>query len=152
VDGRLKVTGAAKYASDFLAKDVAHAALVGSTVAKGKVKEIDTAAALKAPGVLAVITHQNVPKLRPSKVDFFNGGKLGEDRLPLADDVIHYAGQFVAVVVADSLERAHAAARLVKVTYAEEKPLVENDAARATATEPEKYFWEELQYRRGDAD
>ena len=125
VDGKLKVTGAAKYASDFPAKDLAHAALVGSTIARGKVKDIDAAAALKAPGVLAVITHKNVPRLWPAKEDFFNGGKPGEDRLPLADDVIHYAGQYVAVVVAEAPERARHAADLVKVTYVEEKPLLE---------------------------
>jgi xanthine dehydrogenase YagR molybdenum-binding subunit len=152
VDGRLKVTGAAKYASDFTAKDAAHAVLVGSTVAKGKVKEIDAAAALKAPGVLAVITHKNIPKLGQAKEDFFNGGKAGEDRLPLADDVIHYAGQYVAVVVADNPGRALFAADQVKVTYAEEKPLLERDEARGTATEPTKSFGEELQYHRGDAD
>lgn len=152
VDGRLKVTGAAKYASDFAVKDTAHAALVGSPIAKGRVKEIDADAALKAPGVLAVVTHKNVPKLRPAKEDFFNGGKPGEDRLPLADDVIHYAGQYVAVVVADSLEHARHAASLVKATYAEEKPLIERDEARGTATEPDKSFGEELQYHRGDAD
>jgi xanthine dehydrogenase YagR molybdenum-binding subunit len=152
VDGRLKVTGAAKYSADYATKDVAHAALVASTLAKGKIKEIDTAAALKAPGVLGVITHKNVPKLRPAKEDFFNGGKPGEDRLPLADDVIHYAGQYVAVVVADTPEHARYAVDLVKVSYAEDKPLIERDAARGTATEPEKSFGEELQYKRGDAD
>jgi xanthine dehydrogenase YagR molybdenum-binding subunit len=156
VDGRLKVTGAAKYATDFTAKDTAHAVLVSSTIAKGKIKKIDTDAALKAPGVLAVITHQNVSKkvakLKTIREDFLKGGKPGEDRLPLADDVIYYAGQYVAVVVADSVEHAHYAADLVKVTYAEEKPLIERDEARGTATKPEKSFGEELQYHRGDAD
>ena len=152
VDGRLKVTGAAKYATDFTAKDTAHAVLVDSTIAKGKIKEIDAGAALKAPGVLAVITHKNVPKLRSAKEDFFKGGKPGEDRLPFADDVIYYAGQYVAMVVADSLERAIYAAGLVKATYTEEKPLIEHDEARGTATKPAKSFGEELQYHRGDAD
>jgi hypothetical protein len=121
VDGRLKVTGAAKYATDFTAKNTAHAVLVGSAIAKGKIKKIDADAALQAPGVLAVITHQNVSKkvskLTTIREDFFKGGKPGEDRLPLADDVIYYAGQYVAVVVADSVERALYAAALVKVTY-----------------------------------
>ena len=156
VDGRLKVTGAAKYATDFVAKDAAYAVLVSSTIAKGRIKKIDADAALKAPGVLAVVTHQNiskkVAKLKTIREDFLKGGKPGEDRLPLADDVIYYAGQYVAVVVADSLERALYAADLVKVTYAEEKPLIERDEARGTATKPKKSFGEELQYHRGDAD
>ena len=152
VDGKRKVTGAAKYATDFTAKDTAHAVLVGSPIAKGKVKEIDAAAALKAPGVLAVLTHKNVLKLRPAKEDFNKGGKPGEDRLPLSDDVIHYAGQYVACVVADSVERAEYAADRVKVTYTEEKPLIERDEARGTATKPTQSFGEGLQYQRGDVD
>ena len=70
----------------------------------------------------------------------------------MADEVIYYAGQYVAVVVADSLERALHAADLVKVTYAEEKPLIERDEARGTASKPTKSFGEDLQYHRGDAD
>ena len=152
VDGKLKVTGAARYATDFTAKNTAHAVLVDSTIAKGKIKEIDAGAALKAPGVLAVVTHKNVPKLRSAKEDFFKGGKPGEDRLPFADDVIYYAGQYVAMVVADSLERAIYAAGLVKATYTEEKPLIERDEARGTATKPAQSFGEKLQYHRGDVD
>ncbi len=152
VDGRLKVTGAAKYSADYAAKDVAHAFAVASTIAKGKIKEIDAATALKSPGVLAIITHTNVPKLRTPKEDFFAGGVPGENRLPLVDEVIHYAGQCVAVVVADSSVQARHAAGLLKITYAEEKPLIERDAARGTATEPPRSFGEELQYHRGDAD
>ncbi len=152
VDGRLKVTGAAKYAADVSAKDLAHAVLVPAVLAKGKITAIDDAAALKAPGVLAVLTHKNVPKLRPAKDDFFNGGKAGEDRLPLADDRIHYAGQHLAVVVAETAEQARHAAALVRVAYEEEKPVLTADDPRARRTLPKESFGEELQYHRGDVD
>ena len=144
VDGKLKVTGAAKYATDFTAKNMTHAVLVDSTIAKGKIKDIDAGAALKAPGVLAVVTHKNIPKLRPAKEDFFKGGKPGEDRLPFADDVIYYAGQYVAMVVADSLERAIYAAELVKVTYTEEKPLIERDGAARHGDETSRVVRREI--------
>ncbi len=63
VDGRLKVTGGAKYAAEFAVPDVAHAVIVTSTIAKGRVQRMDTAAAERAPGVLAVLTPQNAPRL-----------------------------------------------------------------------------------------
>ena len=75
VDGRLKVTGQALYAAEAPASrerdrpQIAHAVLVGSTIASGKIIGIDTAAAAKMPGVLAVLTHQNMPRLRPQQPD-----------------------------------------------------------------------------------
>ena len=64
VDGPLKVTGSAPYPGDFSFADMAHAVLVRATVAAGRIRRIGTAAAEAAPGVLAVITHRNAPKLR----------------------------------------------------------------------------------------
>ena len=63
VDGPAKVTGAASYAAEFALPDLAYGAIVQSTIAKGRITAIDTAAAERAPGVLAVITHANAPKL-----------------------------------------------------------------------------------------
>lgn len=109
VDGRLKVTGGARYAADAPVKNPLYAALVQATIAKGEV-EIDPAAAEAAPGVVAVLTHANAPKIK-------GGGGIGESRPPLADANVHYAGQVIAVVVANSLEQARSAARKVKATY-----------------------------------
>src|SRR3954463_7082538 len=64
VDGRLKVTGQARYAAEAQVENVAHAVLVVSTVAKGRVTSLDTGAAEKAPGVLAVLTHRNADRLK----------------------------------------------------------------------------------------
>src|SRR5439155_1088873 len=63
VDGRLKVTGGARYAAEAQVENVTHGVLVTSTIAKGKIRNIDTSAAEKAPGVLAVITHRNAPRV-----------------------------------------------------------------------------------------
>lgn len=121
VDGRLKVTGQARYAAEASAQDMTYAVIVQSTIARGEIKSIDTAAALAAPGVLAILTPQNMPKLQPGR------GFPGERRLPLSDMNIYYAGQHVAVVVADTPERARQGAALVKLTYAAQPPAIRLD-------------------------
>jgi xanthine dehydrogenase YagR molybdenum-binding subunit len=122
VDGRLKVTGAAQYAAEFVLPHMSYAVFANSTIAKGTIKSIDTKAAERAPGVLAVITYLNAPKLPgyetgkdPSKPPV-GGGPL---RL-FVDNTVKYNGQPVAMVVADSFERATHAASLVKVEYNKE--------------------------------
>ena len=61
VDARAKVTGAAKYTAEYKAQNVAYGFLVGSTISKGVIKTIDTKAAERAPGVIAVLTYINAP-------------------------------------------------------------------------------------------
>lgn len=154
VDGRRKVTGAAKYAADFRHDRLAHAVLVQSTIAKGRILAIDTAAAGRAPGVITILTHLNAPKLgiKPAgdKGPPSKSGKLGDDRPPFSDDVIHYAGQHVALVVAGTLDQARHAASLVKVRYQEEKPVL--TAADRAPYIPEKSMGRDLQHHRGDVD
>jgi CO/xanthine dehydrogenase Mo-binding subunit len=106
VDGRLKVTGAALYAADAPVAGVLHGVIVPSLIARGRVKAIDAAAARNAPGVVVVVTHENMPRLKQPGSDFIRGGTLNEDRLPLSDDRINYAGQYVAVIVAETPEQA----------------------------------------------
>ncbi|HEY0513083.1 MAG TPA: xanthine dehydrogenase family protein molybdopterin-binding subunit [Thermoanaerobaculia bacterium] len=156
VDGRRKIAGAAKYAAEFRHGRLTHAVLVQSTIAKGRIASIDAAAARRSPGVLAVISHENALKLKKApggaKAQPTASGKLGDDRLPFSDDVIHYAGQHVALVVAETLDQARHAASLVKVRYHEEKPVLEIAEAKATAYLPEKAMGRDLQHRRGDVD
>jgi xanthine dehydrogenase YagR molybdenum-binding subunit len=118
VDGRQKVTGGATYAAEFDGPRLAHAAIVRSTVAKGRITSIDTAAAERAPGVVAVLTHRNAPRLayRPHRavVD----PAVGERLHVLQEDQVSHQGQPIALVIADTLEQAHHAATLVRVTYA----------------------------------
>ena len=149
-DGRLKVTGAATYAGDNAVANLAHGVIVSATVAKGKIRRIDSSRARSAPGVLAVITHENATRLTQPKIDFMGGGYPAEMRMPFADDVVHYAGQAVALVVADTIEQARHAAALVSVEYAAETPVLDRKAAEKDATYPPQSFGEELQVRRGD--
>src|SRR5258708_4325262 len=147
VDGRLKITGGAKYAADYTVDQIAHGVPVQSSIARGRVVTIDTSAAERSPGVLAVITRSNAPTLRKPKNDFGSATKLGEARGLFEDDRIHYAGQYLALVVADSLEQAVAAASLVRVEVDEEAPVLEMD--RGEKFQPPDDF-AKTNYARGD--
>ena len=118
VDGMAKVMGQTQYVDDLRAADIGfdflHGVIVTSTVAKGRITEINTAAADAMHGVKAVITHENAPRLR--KVFSVSMSEIGDIR-PLQDDRIHYRGQAIAVIVADDLETARKAAKLLNIDY-----------------------------------
>jgi CO/xanthine dehydrogenase Mo-binding subunit len=116
VDGPPKVTGAALYPPDFTFPDLTHAVLVQSTIAAGTIRGIDIAKGEAAPGVLAVITHENAPALVAGPTARADPSPTSP---PLKDNRIAYHGQHVAVVVARTREQAAAAARLVKIDYDE---------------------------------
>ncbi len=119
VDGRAKVTGSASYAADHKMQNLVYGLLVGSTVAKGRISKIDTKVAGRAPGVLAVITHLNAPKV-PGYQTGKDPSKPPVGGQPLRifyDDEIFYYDQPIALVVADTLERVLHAAKLVKAEY-----------------------------------
>jgi xanthine dehydrogenase YagR molybdenum-binding subunit len=136
IDARAKVTGEAIYAAEVPVANVAHAVIVGSSVARGRVRTINTAAVRRMPGVLAVLTHDTAPRLPPAKHDAKNPG----DRVLqlLQDDKILYADQPIAVVVADTLERAQHAAALVAATYDSKPPVAELASALGEAYDPGK--------------
>ncbi len=146
-DGRAKVTGTATYAAEHQIPGLVHGYLVTASIANGQIKSIDTRAAEKASGVITVFTHKNLPKVFMPTNDFMTS-KIYEARLPLSDDKIHYAGQIIGLVVADTFERARDAAHLVKVEYATQKPLV--DATKASFKEPPPQFGEELNFEKGN--
>src|SRR5436853_6575524 len=93
VDGRKKVTGQARYAADFPVPNLAYAVAFQSTIASGKVKGIDTTEAKRAPGMIDILTHENMPQLFRVSMDHAMG-RPGQTYLPLQDDQIHYAGQY----------------------------------------------------------
>jgi len=152
VDGRLKVTGAAKYSVEFEVPKCAHGWTVESNIAKGKITAIDTKAAEAVPGVLAVLTHLNAPKLQKTPKKEGSSGIRNEERFPLNDTEVHYAGQYVALVVAENIEQARHAASLVHVSYAPEEPLLTMEAAEHKAEKPKKNNNEHVQIQKGDAE
>jgi len=127
VDGPMKVTGCASYSIDFGYPDMVHAALVRATVAAGRIRGVEAAAAEAAPGVLTVITHRNAPRLRRGPDTAF----WRQPVPPLQDDRILHHGQYVAVVVAETAEQANAAARLIEIDYEPAEPLLDLEDPRA---------------------
>lgn len=139
VDGRLKVTGQAKYAADYPAvdsgdpapADVAFAALIQSTVSRGKIKNIDSSEAEKMPGVIKIISYKNAPKIPAKPVEDF------DDSLHLLqDNTIHHDRQNIGIVVADTFEQAVLAASRVKVDYEYAGAAVDMDAGLSKAKYP----------------
>jgi xanthine dehydrogenase YagR molybdenum-binding subunit len=134
VDGRLKVTGKADYAADYSVPGMAWAFQVKSTIAKGRVTDVDLSKAQKLPGVVAIYTWKNRPKMYPPKKR--GGGVIVSESLPpLADDKVHYYGQDIAYVVAESYEQAREAASLISVSYDEETPIASIEKAKLKAPE-----------------
>jgi xanthine dehydrogenase YagR molybdenum-binding subunit len=128
VDAPMKITGSAPYPNDFRLPGMVHAALVHSTMAAGRIREIDTSAAETAPGVLTVITHLTAPQLERGPMTLLGPSPPA----PLQDDRILHYGQHVAVVVATTAEQARHAASLVRVDYEPAEPLLDLHDPRAT--------------------
>jgi xanthine dehydrogenase YagR molybdenum-binding subunit len=134
VDGRLKVTGRATYAAEFQMANMAHAAVVRSTIARGRVASIDTGAAQRSPGVLGVVTHRNAPRLAYRQHKGAVDPTVGERLHLLQDDRVRHQGQPIGLVIAETLEQAQHAASLVRVTYAAEAATT--DVSRAQPVMP----------------
>ncbi|MEU0388730.1 xanthine dehydrogenase family protein molybdopterin-binding subunit [Streptomyces chartreusis] len=137
VDGRLKVTGRAKYAADHVPDGVVHAVVVDSRVARGRITGIDTRAAEAQSGVLGVLSHLDKPELayRENQGAWLDPA-VGERLHVFQDDKVRFFGQPVAVVVARTLEAAQHAADLVKVSYDTEKPSTDLTAPGVAENEP----------------
>ena len=146
IDGAAKVTGTARYASDEPVANPAYASLVTSTIARGRLAELKLDRAKAVPGVLDILTHENVgaQAKRPPSPD-------GQPTTTtLESDQIWHDGQIVAVVVAETFEAAREAANRVEVTYVEERPSASFDT-QGLASPPIVPETGSLP-RKGDAD
>jgi len=133
VDGRLKVLGQAQYAAEVPVANVLHAVIVTSARARGRLQRLDAQPAERAPGVIAVLTPFNATKLPGAKT---KADPLDRVLQLLQDEAIAYADQPIAVVVADTLERAQGAAELLVARYTEETPSVSLERAQSKAYQP----------------
>src|SRR2546430_13472177 len=135
VDGKAKVTGAAKYAGEFNVPGLVHGYVVESTVPQGRVVRIDTSGALDVDGVIDVLTHQNRPPMA-DKDDAYKdevAPEKGSPYRPLYDDRILFNGQPIALVLAEDWEAARVAASLVRVEYHKEAHSTDLQAERGNA-------------------
>jgi xanthine dehydrogenase YagR molybdenum-binding subunit len=137
VDGRAKVTGAAKYAAEYNVPNLAYGCVVSSAIAKGRIKNIDASDALRLKGVLQVFTHQNTPRVGQSDQSYTDQlAPPGSPFRPLHDDEIKYSAQPVALVVAENFELARYAASLVRVEYESEEHATDLKKKRGEAYSP----------------
>ncbi len=154
IDGRDKVTGAAKFSAEFPLENLVYASLAYSTIAKGTIKSIDVSKAEEAPGVLSVITHRNAPKMKNPPLFSPSGGSdaAGSKANIVNTDEIFWNGQPVAVIVADTLERAEHAASLVKIEYAQARAVTSFAEGKAHLEVPKDIMGEDTEVSRGDAE
>jgi xanthine dehydrogenase YagR molybdenum-binding subunit len=137
VDGRAKVTGAAKYAAEFNVPGLAHGSVVTATIPKGRIARIDTSAALRVAGVLAVLTHENRPDMADTDEAYKDDvAPSGSPYRPLYDNKIMFSGQPIALVLAEESEIARFAATLLRVEYEQEAHVTDVYRQRAEATPP----------------
>lgn len=128
IEGRQKVTGQARYAAEYPADRLAHAVAVQASIARGEIRELDATAALAVPGVLAVLSWQNAPRLSADSAEL----------ALLQSGAVAYRGQIIAAVVAETLEIAREAQRLVRIEYAAEPHDVTLRADHPGRYRPEK--------------
>jgi xanthine dehydrogenase YagR molybdenum-binding subunit len=151
VDGPLKVRGQATYSGDVHLEHMAHAVLVLSDIARGRITSIDSVAARAMPGVLLIMTHENAPRLP-------EGGRAAYDppagrMLSLLQDAeVHYNREPIGMVVAETLNQAWAAAAAVRVHYAAATAQLSFEDGKAAAHAPKSVNKEPTDSARGSVD
>jgi xanthine dehydrogenase YagR molybdenum-binding subunit len=153
IDGPLKVSGKARFAAEYPIDGLAYAALHYSTIAKGRIVDISTTEAAAADGVLLVMTHLNAPRMKPAPAFGTNAKAAGRDDLAvMQDDRIHWNGQPVALVLAETQEQADHAQSLIHVRYEVELGVTSLEQARTNGTEPGQFQGEPLKLEINDAE
>ena len=143
IDGHAKATGAAKYAGEVNVDGLAYAAVVTSTIAKGRIARIDVSEALRVEGVLDILTHENRPPMARAISAYKDdvAPEQGTPLRPLYDDKILFDRQPIALVLAEQWEIARLAATLVRIEYKQEPFATDIFAERDKAVkvaQPEK--------------
>ncbi|MGV7211403.1 xanthine dehydrogenase family protein molybdopterin-binding subunit [Oxalobacteraceae bacterium A2-2] len=137
IDGRAKVTGEARYAAEYFADGLVYGVVVSSTIARGRISGFEQQDTLAAPGVIAILTHENRPRLRSFDIFYKDmTAPAGSPFRVLYDDQVHYSGQPVALVLGETFEAARNGAALLRVRYDAEAHATDLRAHLAGAHEP----------------
>ncbi len=153
VDGPLKVTGQARFAAEVPFKNLVYAATKYSAIARGRIASIETEEAKQAPGVLLVMTHENAPRMPAPPLMMKDPKGASGSSLPVMQDAsIHWNGEPVAVVVAETQEQADHAVSLVRVKYDAQPARTDFDRLKSEAHEPENVLGEPSRIAIGDAE
>ncbi len=152
LDGALKVKGAATFSAEFRFDDMVYAALAYATIPRGRITAVDSTAADVAPGVVLVMTHLNAPRMNKPGVFGSSPTAVGPADLPiLQDDQIHWNGQPIACVLAETQEQADHAASLLSFTYDAEPSTTSLAGAKANGIEQGLFMGQPLLNEIGDA-
>ena len=152
LDGPLKVRGEARFAAEYVMEGMVYAALRYSTIARGRITTLDTSAAEAAAGVVLVMTHRNAPRMQPPPLFLTAPKAAGGSDLPvMQDDSIHWNGEPVAVVLAETQEQADHAASLIEVAYESSTPRTFEEA-RAHPRTPDSLVGQPVEVLVGDAE
>jgi xanthine dehydrogenase YagR molybdenum-binding subunit len=153
IDGPLKVMGKARFAAEVPLDGLTHAALVHSSIARGRIETIEAGEAESAPGVLLVMTYKNAPRMpAPGMMMADPKGAAGSDLPVMQDATIHWNGEPVAVVVAETQAQAEYAATLIRVTYREEEAATSFEKLKNAARSPGTVLREPAKIAIGDAE
>ncbi len=153
LDGAAKVQGAARFAAEVPLPGMVYAALAYATIPRGRIARLDTEAAEAATGVVLVMTHRNAPRMNRPAVFGSSPTAAGPADLPIMqDDRIHWNGQPIAVVLAETQEQADHAASLIVADYDAEPALTSFAKAKAAGAEPGAFMGQALQAEVGDAE
>ncbi|CAO3401952.1 xanthine dehydrogenase family protein molybdopterin-binding subunit [Azospirillum palustre] len=153
IEGPLKVQGKARFAAEFPYEGLCYASLAFSTIARGRITALDTAAAEAAPGVVLVMTHRNAPRMKAPSLMMSSPSAAGASDLPVMQtDEIHWNGQPIAVVLAETQEQADHAASLVTVGYAPLPAVTSFDEARKTPRQLDNILGQPPVVEIGDAE
>ncbi len=152
LDGPQKVRGEAPFAAEYVMEGMLYAALRYSTIARGQITSLDASAAEAAPGVALVMTHRNAPRMQPPPLFLTAPKAAGGSDLPvMQDDSIHWNGEPIAVVLAETQEQADHAASLIEVAYTSSTPRT-FARARTHPRTPESLVGQPVEVMIGDAE
>lgn len=154
LDGPEKVTGTARFAAEIPLEGLCYAAPVLSTIARGRIAQLDISDAEAAPGTILVLTHRNMPRLPPvPMISVTNMNAVGNSALPiLQDGEVRYNGQILALVLAETQQQADHAARLARISYDQAPARTKFDAAKPHARTPASILAERNEHVQGDPE
>lgn len=153
IDGPLKVQGKARFAAEFPYENICYAALAFSTIARGRITDLDIAAAEAAPGVVLVMTYRNAPRMKAPSLMMSSPTAAGASDLPvMQNDEIHWNGQPIAVVLAETQEQADHAASIINAKYAALPAVTVFEEAKKTPRQLETLLGQPPILEIGDAE
>jgi xanthine dehydrogenase YagR molybdenum-binding subunit len=153
IDGPMKVQGKTRFAAEFPYENLSYAALAFSTIARGRITDLDVKTAEAAPGVILVMTYKNAPRMKAPSLMMSSPTAAGASDLPvMQNDEIHWNGQPIALVLAQTQEQADYAASLIKAEYAMLPAVTSFDEAKKTPRQLENVLGQPPVVEIGDAE